>query len=409
MRGRSYYRGRDFRRAINIEELRRVAQRSLPRFSLEYVEGGAEDEVTLRRNRSVFEEIAFLPRTLVGVGQRDLSTELFGARIALPFVIAPTGLNGMLRHRADFSLARAAASAGIPFTLGTLGTAKIEDLVAEVGPVWFQVYNMRAREFWERLVRRAEQAGCPALLVTSDAPVFGNREWDVRNYAAPAKLTFRNKLEVLRHPRWLLDVMIRQGGPRFENLSEILPKGDTRAVKGARYVTAQLDPTLNWDDVRALRKLWPRALIVKGIMTIEDARTALDLGADGIVLTNHGGRQLDGAVSPMEILPEVADAVGDRLTILIDSGFRRGADIAKALALGARAVLIGRATLYGVAAGGEAGAAHALEILRSELDRVMALVGCTSVRELGPHLLRWPRGADRPRSSARQQPTAGVR
>lgn len=406
---RRYYGGRDFRRAISIEELRRVAERCLPRFSLEYLEGGAEDEVTLRRNRFVFEEIAFLPRTLVGVGQRDLSTELFGTRIAMPFVIAPTGVNGMLRHRAEFSLARAAKGAGIPFTLGTLGTATIEDLVGEVGPVWFQVYNMRAREFWERLVRRADHAGCPALLVTSDAPVFGNREWDVRNYAAPAKLTFRNKLEVLRHPRWLLDVMIRQGGPRFENLTEILPKGDTRAVKGAKYVTAQLDPTLSWDDVRALRKLWPRALIVKGIMTVEDARTALDLGADGIVLTNHGGRQLDGAISPMEILPEVADAVGDRLTILIDSGFRRGADIAKALALGARAVLLGRATLYGVAAGGEAGAAHALRILRSEFDRVMALLGCTSVGDLGPHLVRWPTRGERPLSPVRLPPAAGVR
>lgn len=387
---RKCYEGRDFRRALSIEELRLVAGRSLPRFALEYLEGGAEDEVTLRRNRSIFERIAFLPRTLVGVGQRDLSTELFGTRLALPLVIAPTGLNGILRHGADFALARAAGAAGIPFALGTLATARIEDVVAQVGGgVWFQIYNMRDREFWKRLVRRADRAGCQALVITSDVPVFGNREWDVRNYRAPARLSLRSKLEVLAHARWLLDVMILHGQPRFENLTEILPKGDTRAVTGAKYVTAQLDPTLNWDDVRMLRDLWPRALLVKGIMTTEDARRALELGADGIVVSNHGGRQLDGAVSPMEILPDVVAAVGDRLAVLIDSGFRRGTDVAKALALGARAVMIGRATLYGVAAGGEAGATHALGILRTELDRVLALLGCTSVRDLGPHLVRW--------------------
>lgn len=386
---RKYYGGRDFRRALSIEELRLVAERCLPRFVLEYLEGGAEDEVTLRRNRSIFERIAFLPRTLVGVGQRDLSTELFGTRLALPLVIAPTGLNGILRHGADVALAKAAAAAGIPFALGTLATARIEDVVAQAGGcVWFQIYNMREREFWKRLVRRANQAGCQALVITSDVPVFGNREWDARNYLAPARLSLRSKLEVLAHARWLLNVMILHGQPRFENLTEILPKGDTRAVKGAKYVAAQLDPTLNWDDVRMLRDLWPRALLVKGIMTTEDARRALELGADGIVLSNHGGRQLDGAVSPMEILPEVVAAVGDRLTVLIDSGFRRGADVAKALALGAKAVMIGRVTLYGVAAGGEAGATHALGILRTELDRVLALLGCTSVRDLGPHFVR---------------------
>lgn len=392
MQRREYYRGRDFRRATNIEELRRVAHRWLPRFALEYLECGAEDEITLRRNRSIFEQIAFLPRTLVDVGRRDLSTELFGARVGAPLVIAPTGLNGILRHGADVALARAASAAGIPFTLGTLGTARIENLVAQVGgSIWFQMYNMRDREFWKRLVQRADSAGCQALVITSDVPVYGNREWDARNYVATAQLSLRSKLEVLRHPRWLLDVMVLHGQPRFENLTEILPKGDTRAINGAKYVTEQLDPTLNWSDIRMLRDLWPRALVVKGVMTVEDAQRALEVGADGIVLSNHGGRQLDSTVSPMEVLPEVATAVGNRLTILIDSGFRRGTDVAKAVALGAKAVMIGRSTLYGVAAGGEAGASHALGILRTELDRTLALLGCTSVRELGPHLVQFHR------------------
>jgi (S)-mandelate dehydrogenase len=348
--------------------------------------------VTLHRNRAIFERITFLPRTLVDVGRRDLSVELFGTRFDAPLVIAPTALNSMLRHGADYALARAAAAAGIPFTLGTLGTARIEDLAEQAGgTIWFQMYNMRDRGFWKRLVERADRAGCQALVITSDVPVYGNREWDTRNYVATAQLSLRSKLEVLTHPRWLLDVLLLHGQPRFENLTEILPKGDTRAINGAKYVTQQLDPTLNWNDVRMLRDLWPRALLVKGIMTIDDARRAADVGADGVVLSNHGGRQLDGAVSPMEILPDVVAAVGDRLTVLIDSGFRRGTDVAKAVALGARAVMIGRSTLYGVAAGGEAGASHALKILRNELDRAVALLGCTSVAELGPHLLRFER------------------
>jgi (S)-mandelate dehydrogenase len=298
----------------------------------------------------------------------------------------------MLRHGADFALAKAARAAGIPFTLGTLGTARIEDLAAQVGgSIWFQMYNMRDREFWKGLVKRADSAGCQALVITSDVPVYGNREWDARNYVATAQLSLRSKLEVLRHPRWLLDVMVRHGQPCFENLREVLPKGDTRAVKGAKYVTQQLDPTLSWNDIRVLRDLWPRVLLVKGIMTVEDARRAVEIGADGIVLSNHGGRQLDSSISPMEVLPEVAAAVGNRLTILIDSGFRRGTDVAKALALGAKAVMIGRSTLYGVAAGGEAGASHALDILRKELDRTLALLGCTSVSELGPHLVQFHR------------------
>ena len=356
---------------------------------MEYVEGGSENEITLTRNRTAFDDIALIPRTLVDVGTRDLSVELFGVRQALPFVIAPTGGNGMLHHRADYKLAAAAASAGIPFTLSTVSTALVEDLAAETaGAVWFQIYNMRNREFWHRLVGRADRAGCQALVLTTDVPVYGNREWDLRSYVAPAQLSWRSKLEVLRRPRWLLDVMLLHGQPRFENLAEILPGNDTRAVKGAKYVGDQLDPSLNWDDVSRLRDQWKKPFLLKGLLAPEDAEHARRIGVDGIVLSNHGGRQLDGAVTAIDVLPEIAAAVGRDLTILIDGGIRRGTDVAKALALGARAVMLGRATLYGVSAGGEAGARHAIEILRKEFDRTMALVGCATTPEIGPHLVR---------------------
>jgi (S)-mandelate dehydrogenase len=389
---RRYYRGRDFRRALTIEELRGIARRRLPGFALEYLEGAAEDEITLRRNRAVFEKILFLPRTLMDVGKRELSTQLFGRTIQLPLVIGPTAVNGMLCHGADLALARTARKFGIPFTLSTISTSRIEDVVAQAeGYVWFQIYNMRDRDFWKRLVRRSAAAGCETLVITTDVPVFGNREWDARNYRAPGKPSLRSILDVLAHPRWLLDVMVLHGQPRFANLTELFPPGHDRASKGALSLSKQIDPTLNWSDVAMLRDLWKGKLVVKGVLTPADAEIAARYGADGIVLTNHGGRQLDGAVAPLEVLAEVHGAVGDRLTVMIDSGFRRGSDVVKALALGAKVVLLGRAVLYGTAAGAEAGTVRALEILRTEIDRVLALLGCTSIQQLGPAHVRCTR------------------
>ncbi len=388
---RRFRSGPDYHRALNIEELRAIARRRLPGFAFEYLDGGAEDERTLLRNREVFDRIFFVPRTLVDVGMRDLSTEVFGEVIRLPLVITPTAVNGMLRHGADIALARAARKHGIPFTLSTISTSRIEDVVTQAGgQVWFQIYNMRDRDFWKRLVSRAADAGCTTLVVTTDVPVFGNREWDARNYRAPGKPSLRSVLDALAHPRWFLDVMVLHGQPRFANLGEALPPGHDLASKGALSLSKQIDPTLNWNDVLMLRDLWKGKLIVKGVLCPADAEMAVHRGVDGIVLTNHGGRQLDGAVSPMDVLPEIHAAVGNELTVMIDSGFRRGADIVKALALGAKAVLVGRPVLYGVAAGGEAGATHALDILRSEIDRVIALLGCTSIRQLTPELLRRP-------------------
>jgi len=386
---RRYYAGRDFRRAANVEELRRVAMRRVPRFVFEYVEGGAEDEISLRRNRQVFERIVWLPRTLVGAGAPDLAVELLGESLHLPLIIAPTGFNGMLWPEGDLALARAAAEAGIPFTLSTVGNYDVVRMGRELpGTVWFQLYPVKDERTLDRLVDRAAEAGCDKLVVTTDVPALGAREWDQRNYRQPMKLSLPSIFDVLAHPRWLAQVMLPNGAPQFSNLVEFLPPDSRSALQGVRFMGTQINPRLSWADMERLRARWQGKLILKGILSVEDARRAVEAGAEGIVLTNHGGRQLDGAASGLELLPSVVAAVGDRLTILVDGGFRRGSDVLKALALGADGVMIGRAMLYGLAAGGQGGVAHALRLLRTEMERALLLLGCRSVRELGPHLIR---------------------
>jgi (S)-mandelate dehydrogenase len=386
---RRRYGGGDFRRAMTIEDLRHVARRNLPNFTFEYLEGGAEDEVALRRNRDVFERIAWLPRTLAGVGAPDLATDLLGESCHLPLVIAPTGFNGMLWPQGDRALAKAAADAGIPFTLSTVSNYPLAKLTAEVPDrIWFQLYPFKDQNFIDRLVDLAAGAGCRTLVVTTDVPVLGAREWDQRNYRAPMKLSSANLLDVLRHPGWLRRVMIPKGAPQFENLREFLPPGVDSALAGVRFMGTQLNPRLSWEDMEHVRRRWPGKLVLKGILCLEDAKRSVDIGADGIVLSNHGGRQLDSSVSGVELLPAVCAEVGDRLCVLVDGGFRRGSDVIKALALGAHGVMIGRAALYGVAAGGEAGVAHALGLLRTEMERVMTLLGCRNLAELGRHLIR---------------------
>jgi (S)-mandelate dehydrogenase len=386
---RRRYAGRDFRRAITIEDLRHVARRRLPNFSFEYVEGGAEDEITLRRNREVFGKIAWLPRALVGAGAPDLSTTIFGRRIHLPIVIAPTGFNGLLWRQGDIALAKAAVSAGVPFTLSTASNCAVARLASAVpGPHWYQLYCYKESSVVDRLVDRVAEAGCEALVITADAPVLGAREWDQRNYSAPMKLSLASKLDALRHPRWFSQIMLPSGPPAFENLTEFLPPGTLSALVGARYSFSQMNSKLSWRDVERIRGRWKGRLLVKGLSCVEDARRSLEAGADGVVLSNHGGRQLDSCVSGVELLPSVAAEFGDRLVILVDGGFRRGGDVLKALALGAHAVMVGRATLYGLAAGGEAGASHAIGILRTEMERAMLLLGCAAVSDLGRHLIQ---------------------
>jgi (S)-mandelate dehydrogenase len=380
--------GSDLTRALNIADLREIARRRIPGLIFEYVEGGAEDEATLRRNRSALEELRFAPATLVNTCARHQRTTLFGREIAAPLVIAPTGANGMVHPRGDAVLARAAAAVGIPFTLSTVSTMRLEEVAQAGGRLWMQLYVMRDRKAAESIVARAAAAGYEALVFTTDANVFGSREWDRRNYRAPGKPTLRNLLDLLRHPRWLYEVLLRHGAPHFENLADFLPAHETRAVGGSTVIPKLFDASISWDDITWLRRRWPGKLLVKGVLSAADAKRAAELGCDGLVLSNHGGRQLDHCVAPIEVLPEIAAEVGGRLTLIIDSGFRRGSDVLKALALGARAVMIARATLYGLAAGGEPGVRRALEILTSEIDRTLGHLGCCSLEELKPQLLR---------------------
>ena len=385
--------GRDAASALNIADLREIARRRVPGFAFEYVEGGAEDEATLRRNREAFAALRFVPHTLVDTSGRSLETSLFGRCSAAPLAIAPTGLNGMLHPDGDLALARAAAAFGIPYTLSTLSTTRLEDVAAEAGGrLWMQLYVMKDRAIAEDIMARAAAAGYEALLFTSDANVFGSREWDKRNYVRAGKPRPAAVLDMMRHPRWLIDVLLRNGIPRFRNIEAFVPPGAASAVGGSTIIPQMFEPTITWADIAWIRRHWPGKLLIKGVLTVDDARRAADAGCDGVVLTNHGGRQLDHCVAPIEVLGEIAAAVGDRLTIVIDSGFRRGSDIAKALALGAHTVMIGRAALYGLAADGERGVRRAVDVLAIELDRVLGQLGCRSVADLQASLLRRSNG-----------------
>jgi isopentenyl diphosphate isomerase/L-lactate dehydrogenase-like FMN-dependent dehydrogenase len=377
--------------AYNIFDLRETARRRVPKGLFEFVDRGTEDEVSLRNNRAVFERIRLKPRTLVDVSGRSQEVTLFGNRHKMPLVIAPTGVAGLLWHEGEIALARAAREAGIPFTLATGSMTAMERVAEQAGgELWFQLYLWPDRALSYQLVERAKAAGFKALVVTVDAAVSGNREYNLRNgFTIPFTFTAKNVSDVLMHPRWMLGVLARYvlttGMPRYENYpSEIKYKVTARPMGRSQMKS----DSLSWDDLRELRRMWPHKLLVKGLLHPQDAVMAADCGADGVVISNHGGRNLDGAISPLEVLPEVADAVGKRVAVLVDSGFRRGSDVVKALALGAHAVQIGRPTLYGIAAGGQHGARRALDLFREEIDRVMALLGCRSVAELGPEYLQ---------------------
>jgi (S)-mandelate dehydrogenase len=386
---RRYYSGSDVRRAISIEELRRMALRRLPDFAREFLEGGGEEEVSLAWNRDVFKSLRFEPQMLVDTTARHHRTILFGREMASPLVIAPTGHNNMFRRDGDPALARAAAAEGIPFTLSTMSNTRLERLPKEAGGrLWMQLYVLGDPSLREDIIARAEASGYEALVLTVDANVYGLREWDRRQFRAPAKLTLRGLFDVPLHPRWMLDVLWPNGMPQLVNISEHFPPEARSSSAAFAHVRKLFKANITWDTVSELRRRWPRKLLVKGILSAADARRAADAGCDGIILSNHGGRHLDSCLSPMEILPEVSAELGSRLAIVVDSGFRRGSDVVKALALGAHAVMIGRATLYGLAAGGEVGVRHAVGILNSEIDRVMGQIGCASVADLGPHLVR---------------------
>lgn len=382
----------NFRDALNIEDLRAIARQRLPRIAYDFLDRGTEEEVTLAANRAVFERIRFVPRTLVDVSRRSQQTSVFGRTYDSPFGIAPTGASGMYCYEADVALARAARRANVPCVLSTASFVPMERVIGEAGGApWFQLYMSKDLATAERLVTRALKAGFEALVLTTDIPVAGNREFNRRNqFEVPLRLNFSNLLDGVMHPRWLAGVFLRtliaSGVPRFQNLDVNV---------GGKIISTSLTDfrlrrdALDWEDFAWLRKLWPKKLLVKGILTVEDALLAAQHGADGIFVSNHGGRQLDSAVTPIDVLPQIAAAVGDRLAIMVDGGFRRGTDIVKALALGADMVFLGRAPLYAATAGGEEGVVHALKLLKSEVDRVLALIGCPSIAALGPEYLRF--------------------
>lgn len=303
-------------------------------------------------------------------------------------MVAPTGFNGILHADGDVALARAAAGHGIPFTLSTFSTARLEDVARRAGGhLWLQLYVLKDRAIARELIARAAAAGYEALVFTTDANVFGSREWDRRSYRTPGKPSLRTLADIARHPRWLAR-HVACGLPRFRNLEGFLAPGASSALGGSTVIPRLVDASISWADLDWMRELWRGKLLIKGVLDVRDAERAVSLGCDGLVLSNHGGRQLDYCVAALEVLPEIAAAVGARTTLILDGGFRRGTDIVKALALGAHAVMLGRATLYGLAAAGEAGANHALDILTAELERVLGELGCNSVAELSPDFLR---------------------
>jgi L-lactate dehydrogenase (cytochrome) len=370
-----------------IEDLRAAAQRRIPRMFYDYVDSGSYTESTYRANETELGKLRLRQRVGVDIGARNLRTVMAGREVAMPVALAPTGLAGMMHGNGEILAARAAERFGVPFTLSTMSICSIEDVAQSVrSPFWFQLYVMRDRAFIERLIERAASAGCTALVVTMDLQVGGQRHKDVRNgLSTPPRMTLGNLLNMASKPAWSWSIA-RAKRRCFGNIVGHV-KGVDDMSSLASWVRDQFDPTMTWADVEWIRKRWNGKLIVKGILDPHDAQRAVDAGADVVIVSNHGGRQLDGAVSTIEALPAVVDAVGGRCEVWLDSGVRTGQDVLKALALGARGTLIGRAFLYGLAAAGEAGVHKSLEIIAAELDTTMALCGCTDIASVGREVL----------------------
>jgi len=374
-----------------IEDLRRLAKKRVPRMFYDYADSGSWTEATYRANEADFSTIKLRQRVAVNVLSRSLRSQMIGQEVAMPVALAPTGLTGMQHADGEILAARAAERFGVPFTLSTMSICSIEDVAAHTkAPFWFQLYVMRDRDFIERLIERARAASCSALMLTLDLQILGQRHKDLKNgLAAPPKPTAANLLNLATKPRWCLAML---GTPRrqFGNIVGHAKGVDNMGSLSA-WTQQQFDPRLNWDDVAWIKKRWGGKLILKGIMDSEDAARAADSGADALIVSNHGGRQLDGAPSAIQALAPIVDAVGRRIEVWMDGGIRSGQDVLKAIALGARGTLIGRAFLYGLGALGEAGVTRCLEIIRNELDITMAFCGRTDVRDVDRSIL-WSGG-----------------
>jgi L-lactate dehydrogenase (cytochrome) len=370
-----------------IQDLRGAARRKVPRMFFEYADRGSYAEETLRLNRADLERIKLRQRVLVDVSQRELATTIAGEAASLPIALAPIGLCGMQWGDGEILACRAAQTAGIPFCLSTMSVCSIEDVAAAVErPFWFQLYVMRDRGFVRALIERALAARCSALVLTVDLQVLGQRHCDIRNgMTVPPEIRIANLIDMAAKPGWVLSIL-RGRRRTFGNIA-----GHVRGMENvnslAQWIAGQFDPSLSWKDVEWIRSLWPGTLVIKGLLDVEDARRAARSGAAAIIVSNHGGRQLDGAVSSISALPAIVEAVGSETEVMFDGGIRSGQDVARALALGARSCMVGRAYVYGLGAGGEQGVARAIEIIRSELDVTMALTGTTRVRDLGSHTL----------------------
>ncbi|MEW1934558.1 alpha-hydroxy acid oxidase [Rhodococcus sp. NPDC079359] len=372
-------------RAHTISDLRDVARKRVPRSVFEFVDGGAEDELTMSRSRAAFDRVEFRPSALSGALAVDTSTTLFGRSLDQPIILAPTGFCRLSHHEGERAAARAAARAGIPFALTTMGTVSIEDVATVGGPEadqWFQLYVMRDRGLTTDLIARAKAAGFSTLAITVDTPVTGQRRKDLRNgFSVPPQLTVRTLLDIARRPSWWINLLTTD-----PLVFATIPAGEPEAH--AKFIDSVFDPGVSFEDLKLVREAWDGPLVLKGIQSVEDARKAIDYGADGVIVSSHGGRQLDRSPVSLELLPQVADAVGDQIEVLLDSGVRTGADVAAAVALGAKACLVGRPYMYGLMAGGEAGVDKAIEIYASELRRTMHLLGLASIDDLDTSRVR---------------------
>lgn len=386
---RRYYGGRNLERARSIDDLRAMAHARLPRFALEYLEGGAEDEASLARDRDAYAQWRFVPRQLVDVSQRTLDCDILGRPAPMPLVVAPTGLNGLFIHHGDIALATAAAHAGVPFVQSTMSNDRMEDVARVPGlRHWWQLYVFGGEEVWQELLRRADAAGCEALLLTTNAQIFGRRDWSARTRATRTRPTLATLGDAMLHPRWIASTLLAgRGLPAFSNVIDFVPRGRRGFFETAFWIRDHQPTSLDWATVDRIRQRWRKPFLLKGLLHDDDVRRALDAGVDGVVLGTHGGRQLDWCVSALDVLPLARAIVRDRMALYVTGGLRRGTDLLKALALGADAVLAGRAPLYGLCAAGSGGAARALHMIGEEAHDALGLLGARSIGELGPHLL----------------------